>query len=378
MEHPNLDSPLEVACAWSAIVEPGDEAAGLLRKSMGSALALEWLLSQPNPAKLPRNLTHDSDGRVRPWTQALNRWIPRVQELDVQRDLAQLEAVNGHVLYPEHPDWPTKLDDLNEGAPAALWVRGQLKQAPSVAIVGARASSNAGNNLARDVAFELAQRGISIISGGAFGIDAAAHKGALAAGHTVAVMAGGVSNLYPKSHIDLFDQILESGAIIAESPPSWRPARWRFLSRNRLIAALADASVVVEASPRSGALATIRHARELNRPVGAFPGPVTSHMSRGCHQMIRQGVTLVTSSEDVLELSSEIGDALFELPKEENKGLPAELVRVYDAMPARGFAAVDSIARVAGLGKAEVEAALATLILKGYVECQADEFKRVR
>lgn len=150
------------------------------------------------------------------------------------------------------------------------------------------------------------------------------------------------------------------------------------MSRNRLIAALADASVVVEASPRSGALATIRHARELNRPVGAFPGPVTSHMSRGCHQMIRQGVTLVTSSEDVLELSSEIGDALFELPKEENKGLPAELVRVYDAMPARGFAAVDSIARVAGLGKAEVEAALATLILKGYVECQADEFKRVR
>ena len=100
----------------------------------------------------------------------------------MQRDLAQLEAVNGHVLYPEHPDWPTKLDDLNEGAPAALWVRGQLKQAPSVAIVGARASSNAGNNLARDVAFELAQRGISYFV--AFGIDAAARKGALAAGQS--------------------------------------------------------------------------------------------------------------------------------------------------------------------------------------------------
>lgn len=378
MAHPDLDSLLEVACAWSAIVEPGDTAAGLLRQNMGSALALEWLLTKPAPESLPRNLTHDPDGRVRPWTQALNRWLPRVEDLNVQRDLDQINAVNGYVLYPEHPDWPTKLDDLQEGAPAALWVRGQLTDVPRVAIVGARASSNAGNNLARDVSFDLAKKGVSVISGGAFGIDAAAHKGALAAGHTVAVMAGGVANLYPKSHMDLFDQILETGAIVAESPPSWRPARWRFLSRNRLIAALADASVVVEASPRSGALATIRHARELNRPVGAFPGPVTSHVSRGCHEMIRQGVTLVTSTEDVLELSSGIGDALFDLPRKESSDLNKELTRVYDAMPAQAFASVSSIARVAGLGTDEVEAALATLILKGYVECQTDAFRRMK
>lgn len=375
----NLDSPMHVACAWSAIAEPGDAAVGFLKQYMGSAGALEWLLAQPNPEKLPTNLTHDATGNARPWTTAIKRWMPRVETLDVEADLAQLEEVGGYVLYPEHPDWPTQLNDLRETAPSALWVRGQMRKAPSVAIVGARASTHSGNNIARDVSFELARQGVTIISGGAFGIDAAAHAGAVRGGHTVAVMAGGVTNLYPIAHLDLFDEILETGAIIAECPPSWRPARWRFLSRNRLIAALADASVVVEASARSGALSTIRHANELNRPTGAFPGPIASHVSRGCHQLIRDGVTLVSCTEDVLELLSSIGDGLFDVEEvlENPRKLSGELERVYDALPARKSATASSIARTAGLAQSEVESALATLILKGYVACDANAFKRV-
>ncbi|MDO5049728.1 MAG: DNA-processing protein DprA [Actinomycetaceae bacterium] len=379
MQSLNLDSPLEVACAWSAIVEPGDEAAAQLRETMGSAPALEWLLSKPDPATLPADLTHDLQGRPRPWIKALKRWMPRVADLDVHRDLAELEALDGVVLYPEHPQWPKKLDDLGLQAPAALWVRGDLQDLPRVAIVGARASSNTGNSIARDLAFNLARKGISIVSGGAFGIDTAAHKGAMSEGHTVAVMAGGVANLYPMSNEPMFQKILENGAIVSEVPPAWRPARWRFLGRNRLIAALADASVVVEASSRSGALTTIRHARELNRPVGAFPGSVNSHLSSGCHQVIRDGVTLVTSTEDVLELISDIGDALFDIPaKDDPDAMPINLRRVYDAMPAKLSATAQSIARVGGISVEEVETALATLILKGYVAFEAGEFKRVR
>ncbi|MDO5034183.1 MAG: DNA-processing protein DprA [Actinomycetaceae bacterium] len=375
---PDFSSPMEVACAWSAIVEPGDTAAAVLRQHMGSAAALEWLLSQADLTKLSDKLVLDDEGRVRPWTKVLKRWLPRVADLDVQADLEDLARVGGHVIWPEHESWPHSLNDLGLEAPVALWIRGDLKDLPRVALVGARASTTMGNTLARDTAFELARKGVSVVSGGAFGIDAASHMGALRGGHTVAVMAGGVANLYPMSHLELFAEIEETGAIIAECPPSWRPARWRFLSRNRLIAALSEASVVVEASMRSGALVTIRHARELGRPVGAFPGSVMSQMSKGCNNAIREGVTLVTGTEDILELISSIGDGLFDMPVKSGPALPRQVRRIYDAMPAYGSAKIVEIAKAAGLGESEVEEGLTTLLLKGFVGVDGTAFKRIR
>ncbi|MDU5231816.1 DNA-processing protein DprA [Actinomyces sp.] len=378
MRIPDLTSEKEVACAWSAIVEPGDVAAGVLREQMGSAAALEWLLTQPDVEKLSPQILFDEEGRERPWVKALKRWLPRVEDLDVQRDLDALARVEGTVLWPEHPAWPEGLNDLGLEAPAALWVRGELKAMPRVAIVGARASSSHGNSVARDVAFELARKGVCVVSGGAFGIDAAAHVGALKVGQTVAVMAGGVSYLYPASHAGLFEQIELSGAIVAECPPDWRPARWRFLSRNRLIAALSQASVVVEASARSGALVTIRRAREMGRPVGAFPGSVSSQMSAGCNEAIREGVTLVTGVDDILELMSGIGDFLFDMPEGKKPRLDADVQRIFDALPAKGSATVRWVARAAGLGVDEVEQGMTTLLLKKLVTCEGDAFARCR
>jgi len=187
-------------------------------------------------------------------------------------------------------------------------VRAPLLDRPPVAIVGSRACTRVGEKTAADMGYELASKGMCVVSGGAFGIDIAAHRGALASppGPTIAVMAGGLERPYPVAHRQHFDEIVshEAGALMSEVPPRWRPARWRFLTRNRVIAALAQATIVVEADQRSGALATARRAMELRRHVGAVPGPVTSAMSRGCHRLIREGGTLIRDSADVIEMVS--------------------------------------------------------------------------
>lgn len=383
MHHIDLTKPRDVACAWSAIVEPGDEAAAILRRHLGSAEALEWLLAHPEPADLPRALRIDERGEPRPWIQAVERWLPRIDTLNVDKDLEILAKVGGFVLYPEHPEWPSELNDLGMGTPPALWVRGSITDVPRIGIVGARASSATGNTIARDIAWELAREGIDIVSGGAFGIDAAAHRGALTDGRTIAFMAGGVANLYPIAHLDLFDEIIEHGAIISESPPLWRPARWRFLARNRLIAALSHACIVVEASPRSGALATIRRAMDLNRPVGAVPGPITSQTSRGCHHMIRNGATLISNATEARELIDDVGTHLFDLDQPNASAgstswntLTVTQKRIWDALPAKGASTTVKIARIAGLSCHEVSSELATLTVKGLIRIDGEHIRR--
>lgn len=378
----DLASALHVACAWSAIIEPGDEAAGILRRYLGDAEALEWLLSKPAVDSLPRALILDKAERPRPWTQVIERWLPRIDTLNVDKDLEALDRVGGHVVFPGHPRWPSELDDLELTAPSALWVRGSLSARPRISIVGARASTALGNATARDFAWELAREGIDIVSGGAFGIDAAAHRGALTGGRTTAFMAGGVANLYPISHLDMFDDIIANGAVVSESPPHWRPARWRFLARNRLIAAYSHACVVIEAAVRSGALATIRRAIDLNRPVGAVPGPITSAASRGCHDMIRNGATLVTSATEVRELIDDIGDHLFDLDQRSatSTRAMAKLTdtqrRVFDALPAKRGTVAAQVARIAGLGIEEVLRETATLAMKGIVTIDGEHIRR--
>ena len=220
------------------------------------------------------------------------------------------------LICPGDPEWPGQLADLGDDQPYALWLRGnadlRFSCLRSVAIVGSRAATAYGSYVAAEFAASVAARGWAVVSGGAFGVDAAAHRGALGAdGVTVAVLACGVDVPYPAAHAELFDAIAAQGVLVSEWPPGRHVSRLRFLVRNRVIAALATGTLVVEAGERSGALNTARHARDLGRRLMAVPGPVTSDLSAGCHQIIRewQG-TLVTSAAEVIEHLSPVGETV--------------------------------------------------------------------
>ncbi|MCS4484894.1 DNA-processing protein DprA [Gleimia sp. 6138-11-ORH1] len=397
MYKPNLNSPLEVACMWSNLLEPGDTAGGVLISEMGATAALAWLLSGANPTDLPKQIRRLENGKVIPWAKVVARWLPRVPQANVRQQLDLLERQGGELWYPEHPRWPKQLADLGIGAPVALWVKGNLQATPPkahIALVGARAASGEGEQISQEFAYELVQAGYSVISGGAFGIDAAAHRGAIQATKqprvnnesqaTIAFMAGGINQLYPVSQLDLFDAITECGLIISEVPPTWRPAKWRFLARNRLIAAFSQATVVIEAGWRSGALATAHRGLELGRPVAAVPGSIYSQMSKGCHRLIREaGASLVTSVPDIRELVDPLSESFRrEVATEPNLAdeteFPSILAqRVWQALPKYGRAQVSSVAVSAGLSVSEVNGALAELLVVGKAQVFADECWRV-
>lgn len=232
-------------------------------------------------------------------------------------DLDEIARLDGRLVIPEDTEWPktalapletaTMAGVLNLAPPLALWVRGPGRLDElldrAVTVIGSRSSTPYGEHVAGDLGHGLAAAGWTAVSGGAFGIDAAAHRGALAAaGSTVAVLAGGLGRPYPAAHAALFDRLARSGALISEWPPNAVPARRRFLLRNRVLAAVGLATVVVEAGVRSSALTTARHSGILGRPVLAVPGPVYSAESVGPHVLIRDGAGLVTSSADVLDV----------------------------------------------------------------------------
>jgi DNA processing protein len=240
----------------------------------------------------------------------------------------------------------------------------------AAALVGTRAATAYGEFVADDLAAGLATRDATVISGGAFGIDGAAHRAALAAdGTTVAVLAGGIDVPYPSAHAAMLRQIRNHGLVVSEYPPGERPARHRFLTRNRLVAGLAGATVVVEAGARSGAANTAAWARAFGRPVCAVPGPVTSSASVGCHALLRAGAHVVTRAEDVIEFIGQAGELApdEERPVSELDGLDDTAKRVYDALPARGVRTVDQIAVAAGLPPTQVLGPLAVLELSGLV-----------
>lgn len=315
-------------------------------------------------------------------------------------DLRRVERCGGRLLTPEDREWPAlPLHSLalatedGRGAvdgrrpnrtltlvpPLALWVRGTASLTGlvdrSVALVGSRASTAYGEHVAGELAHGLGERGWTTVSGGAFGIDAAAHRGALAAGApTVAVLACGVDRVYPGAHSALFARVLDEGLLVSEWPPGCAPLRHRFLVRNRLIAALTRGTVVVEAAARSGAQATANRARELGKAVMAVPGPVTSAMSVGCHQLLRdQGhaVALVTSAAEVLEAVGRLGEDL--APPVERAAAPGDSLsdvarRVLDACPVRVGVPPERLAAVAGCAVVDVLRVLPALELADLVE----------
>jgi len=277
--------------------------------------------------------------------------------------------------------------------PLALWVRGDAELAAlgtrSVAIVGSRASTDYGNLVARELAYALASRDVPVVSGGAHGIDGSAHRGALVAdGVTVVVSAAGLDRPYPPGNADLFARAAERGLVISESPPGAAPHRQRFLTRNRLIAAFGTGTVVVEAAYRSGAQNTVRHCRKIGRPVMAVPGPVTSTMSAGCHDLIRfepSPATLVTSADDVLAVidssvvpSETAADVRPEAPPDVRRAaldaLDPSVRRVFDGLRSRHAAQVDEIAARSGVPVVDVIRSLPLLELNGLVLARPDGY----
>jgi DNA processing protein len=263
--------------------------------------------------------------------------------------------------------------------PVALWVRGPVRLDElvdrSVAVVGSRASTAYGEHVAAELGYQLGERGWTVVSGGAFGIDAAAHRGALAAeAPTLAVLACGVDRPYPAAHGALFHRIAETGLVVSEWPPGCAPLRHRFLVRNRLIAALTRGTVVVEAAARSGAQATAQRARRLGREVLVVPGPVTSAMSVGCHELLRErevGATLVTSAAQVIEAVGGIGVDLAdppERPASPRDGLSDVATRVLDACPVRTGVSPERLAAIAGCDVLDVLRVLPALELADLVQ----------
>ncbi len=261
--------------------------------------------------------------------------------------------------------------------PLVLWAIGPARldeiAERAAAIVGTRAATAYGEHVAADLAAGLVERDVTVVSGGAYGIDGAAHRAALATdGFTVAVLAGGIDIPYPAGHSSLLHRIGEQGLVVSEYPPGVRPARHRFLTRNRLVAALAGATVVVEAGVRSGAANTAAWARALGRVVCAVPGPVTSSASVGCHALLRNGAELVTRADEVVEFVGRIGELAPDeaRPASALDGLSEAEQRVYDALPARGRRTTDEIAVASGLAPTQVLGPLAMLEVCGLVTSQ--------
>lgn len=329
-------------------------------------------------------------------TDELARSTEARRDIDcAAEDLDVLRRREGRLVTPDDEEWPTlafasfggiPVRDKTQGhPPMALWVIGPLRLDEvcerAAAIVGTRACTAYGEHVAAELSTGLVEREVSVVSGGAYGIDGAAHRAALAAdGATVAVLAGGLDVLYPAGHSALLHRISQTGLLVSEYPPGVRPARHRFLTRNRLVAALARATVVVEAGLRSGAASTAAWARGLGRVVCAVPGPVTSSSSTGCHILLREGAELVTCADEVREIVGRAGEfadhpagpstALDELTEIERQ--------IYDAVPARGASTPDQIAVASGVAAAQVLGPLAMLEIAGLVQRQEGRWRLAR
>ncbi|MGW3495564.1 DNA-processing protein DprA [Streptomyces sp. NPDC001020] len=356
----------------TGVTEPGDEVVG------------RWLRER-GAEEVARRLREG--GRRLPGMTD-KRWAglrARAVRAEPERDRAVAGEAGVRFVCPGTTEWPTQLDDLGDGRPVGLWVRGRPSLRTwalrSVAVVGARACTEYGAHTAADLGAGLAERGWVVVSGGAYGVDGAAHRGTLAAGGaTIAVLACGVDQPYPRGHTELISRIAHQGLVIGELPPGDHPTPRRFLLRNRVIAALTRGTVVVEAAYRSGALVTARAAQRLGRYTMGVPGPVTSALSAGVHELLRGEAVLVSDAADVVELVGEMGELA---PDRRGPVLPRDLLdpaaaQVLAALPAGDTAAADEIARSAGTTADDAVGRLYELRSLGFVERHGDGWKLTR
>lgn len=380
--------------ALSRLMEPQDAAGLALVQVAGAVDALRIATGEvaagPDMEREITALLTDG-GSAAVWAgmaNALKRWKPRIPDLAPERDLETMARLGGRLIIPSDGLWPAQLADLGIQEPICLWWRGQEQRLPdaatAVAIVGSRDSTSYGASVTGDMAYSLAQRGFTVVSGGAYGIDAHAHRAALAGASdslpTIAVMAGGVDRFYPSGNEDLLRAVCNQGAVLAEVPPGSAPTRYRFLQRNRIIAALSAVTVVVEARWRSGALNTAHHAETLGRAVGAVPGSVHSANSAGCHRLLRDGgAVCVTDAAEVAELAGPSGSALPDARQGQasvQDGLTLEDLILLDALPLRSTTSVEKLSTVAGLGQESVRAGLGRLGLLGLAVSERGGWKR--
>ena len=373
--------------ALAQLVEPGCHELGKLVRRAGAAAALGQVLGGAVSARLAGAVAARLTAEALPDD-------PAVAERLAERAEARARRLGARIVTALDAEWPPQLADLaraagatgTEGggadrgspdadAPLCLWVRGALDigaaLARSVSLVGARASTPYGRHVAGELAYGLAGAGWTVVSGGAFGIDAAAHRACLTAGGpTVVVLACGIDRSYPQAHTGLFEQVTEQGLVITEWPPGASPFRQRFLVRNRVIAAATRGTAMVEAAARSGARNTLARARRLGRAAMVVPGPVTSDMSVGCHEELRvPGTRLVTNVAEVIEEVGQIGD-LAPVPRGPERpldGLDPTAARLLDAVTFRPARTAEQIAATAGVSGQDARRGLPLLVAAGFI-----------
>ncbi len=352
--------------------------AGLSRLTEPGDLRVARALAQVGAVRLYDDIVANRDR-----DQLVADAAGRMVRLDPAAELERAERCGIRFVIPGDAEWPTQLDDLAHGEPVSelggvpigLWARGPLRLdqlAGSVAVVGSRSATTYGEQVARDIGAGVARADRCLVSGAAFGIDQAAHRGALALdGPSVAVLACGVDRSYPAAHRSLIEHMATVGAVVSELPPGCAPLRIRFLARNRIIVALTCGTVVVEAATRSGALNSAGWAESLSRPLMGVPGPVTSAQSQGVHHWIRSGAaTLVTGPGDVLEVVGESGTHLRDVPRAPEQArdrLGRRHRQVLEAVPVGQPAGLDSIAATAGIALVDTQTALTYLAEHDFV-----------
>lgn len=382
---PPLESQMAIehfaSMAWSTMVEPGDAVAGVVNLALGAAKALASLresidshdggkavlmaIAAANPNL--ENLGKKTLGERLP--EAIERWRHRFVLNDVLSEIRLAGRLGASILTDQMPDWPIGLNDLQANKPHLLWMLGQTDHladtARSVAFVGARSATTYGVAVTEELVGGLSTKSFSTVSGGAFGIDSVAHRASMDANQTtLAIMAGGLARLYPAGNSALFESIRANGLVISELPPSREPTKWRFLQRNRLIAAISRATVVVEAGWRSGSISTANHAAILGRPVAAVPGAITAQASRGTNQLIRdRKAELIGSADDLLELLQAI-----HVPEaRSSKELGPSETRLFDALSVRAKP-LERLCADSGMSIREVSEAISSLQLAGLVK----------
>ena len=363
---------------FALITEPGDRFAGALIAALSPELVLELLIARSSSVEFSSRLSAvDSLQEIEDrlggfedlFADAMQRWLPRLVLADVVSSFEVAARFKARLLIPKSRFWPDQLSDLAEATPHCLWYRSTLLEPPtasaSISIVGSRNSTSYGDWVTSEIVANCATRDLAIVSGGAYGIDATAHRSALANDQTtIAFLAGGIDRLYPSGNAAIFEKVIERGAVVAEQAPGASPTKWRFLQRNRLIAAMSSATIVVEAGQRSGALNTVTHALEIGRSVGAVPGPITSQTSAGCNRIISEGlVSSICAPGEAADLA--LGKAgWFQAPFD---GLGSYETRALDAMT-WGALPESQLASRAGLTARELSIALRQLSLLGHVK----------
>lgn len=292
---------------------------------------------------------------------------------DIEREIERCRHSGISILTPRSPSYPRMLKEIHD-PPPVLFARGtvEARDALAIAIVGSRHGTQYGLAQAERLAGSLARAGLTIISGLARGIDAAAHRGALAAGgRTIAVLGSGLSNIYPPEHVQLADEVAAAGCLISESPPQAQPISGAFPQRNRIISGLSLGVLVIEASLQSGALITARHASEQGRDIFAVPGRIDSRVSQGCHRLIRDGAKLVETADDVLEELGPLVEATTDAAGH-SVHHPAELMlndleRQVLAAVATDATTIDHVVTTSGLPTPQVLATLSALEMRRLV-----------